>query len=167
MNDETLSTLFCEVEGIIKGRPITPISDDVNDLNALTPQHLLLLKKGPELQPGKFKKEDCYSRRRWRHVQYLSDLFWRRWTREYLPLLQERQKWNNKQRNFRVGDIILVVDHELSRCFWPLGRILEVYPNELDGCVRVVKVKTKTSVLKRPIDKCVYLESAPLIDDDQ
>ncbi len=36
------------------------------------------------------KKVILYIRRRWRQVQYLSDLFWKRWIREYLPLLQER-----------------------------------------------------------------------------
>ncbi len=31
-------------------------------------------------------------------------------TKEYLPQLQERQKWTKIKRNFIPGDIILVVD---------------------------------------------------------
>ena len=91
LDDEGLTTLMCEVESIVNGRPITKSSDDPSDSEALTPSHLLLLRSGPRLPPGVFRKEDGYSRRRWRQVQYLADVFWRRWIREYLPQLQERQ----------------------------------------------------------------------------
>ena len=87
LDDEGLLTLMCEVESIINGRPITKVSDDPKDLEALTRHHLLLLRAGPTLPPGAFTKEDNYSRRRWRQVQYLADVFWRRWIREYLPTL--------------------------------------------------------------------------------
>ena len=64
------------------------------------------------------------------------------------------------QRNFAVGDIVLVVDEKLVRGSWPLGRVQEVYPNKSDGHVRRVKVKTMKSILERPVDKIVLLESA-------
>ena len=64
---------------IINGRPSTKVSDNPRDPEALTPNHLLLLRSGPTLSPGVFAKEDRYSRQRWRHVQYLTDVFWRRW----------------------------------------------------------------------------------------
>lgn len=92
LDEESLHTVLCEVEAIINGRPITKASADPNDLEALTPNHLLLLKTMPSLPPGLFQKEDVYARRRWRQVQYMSDLFWKRWFTEYLPQLQERQK---------------------------------------------------------------------------
>lgn len=41
VDEERLQTLFCEVEAVINGRPITPASEDPNDLEALTPSHLL------------------------------------------------------------------------------------------------------------------------------
>lgn len=84
-NDEGLITLFCEVEGILNGRPITELSNDVNDLKVLTPNDLLLLKPGECFPPGTFSKTDNYSKRRWRQIQYLADIFWTRWLHEYLP----------------------------------------------------------------------------------
>ena len=93
-------------------------------------------------------------------MQYLSDVFWKRWTREYLPLLQERMKWRSFRRNLTVGDIVLVVDDSSPRCLWPLGRVLEVFPNKHDGCVRVARVKTKSGPLLRPINKLCLLEFA-------
>lgn len=108
LDDEGLLTLICEVEAIINGRPITKVSDDPNDWEALTPNHLLLLRAGPTLPPGVFDKDDCYSRRRWRQVQYLADVFWRRWIREYLPTLQQLQRWNRSRRNLKVNDIVII-----------------------------------------------------------
>ena len=165
LDDEGLLTLMCEVEAIVNGRPITKNSDDPRDCEALTPNHLLLLRSGPVLPPATLVKEDLYSSR-WRQVQYLADVFWRRWIREYLPLLQQRQKWNTPMRNFAVGDIVLVVDDKSPRGSWPLGRVLEVYPNRSDGRVRKMKVKTMKSTLERPIDKVVLLEAAIGIADD-
>ena len=160
LDEESLSTLMCEVEAIVNGRPITKLSDDPRDMEPLTPNHLLLLRAGPAVPPGIFSKQDCYNKRRWRQVQYLADVFWRRWVREYLPSLQERQKWNKKQRNFAVDDIVLVLDDKKPRNSWPLGRILEVYANSRDGLVRSVRLKTSTSELVRPINKIVLLEAA-------
>jgi hypothetical protein len=54
-------------------------------------------------------------------VQYLADLFWRRWLREYLPSLQQRQKWNELRRNVEVNDIVLVLDEKTPRSSWPLA----------------------------------------------
>ena len=82
LDDEGLTTLLCEVESIINSRPITQVSEDPKDLEALTPNHLLLLRSEIPLTPGVFQKEDLYSRRRWRQVQYLADHFWKRWSKE-------------------------------------------------------------------------------------
>jgi hypothetical protein len=93
LDDEGLQTVMCEVEALLNGRPITKVSNDPNDPQALTPNNLLLYQPNQVLPPGIFNKNDVYSKRRWRQVQYMSDLFWKRWIREYLPILQQRQKW--------------------------------------------------------------------------
>jgi transposase InsO family protein len=92
LNDECLQTALSEVEAVLNARPITVTSGDSKDPEPLTPNHLLLLKGKPILPTGLFSKQDSYYRRRWKQVQYHSDLFWKRWTQEYLPLMQERQK---------------------------------------------------------------------------
>lgn len=164
LDDEGLETLMCEVEAIVNGRPLTNVSEDPNDMEALTPNHLLLLRHGPTLPPDSFRREDTYSRRRWRQAQYLADVFWRRWVKEYLPRLQERQKWLQPQRNFEVGDIVLVVDESTPRNAWPLGRVVDVMRNSKDGYVRRVSVRTKSTVLQRPVNKIVLLESIESVE---
>lgn len=43
---------------MLDDRPITKLSEDPNDLEALTPNHLLVTKGNPILPPGLFDKED-------------------------------------------------------------------------------------------------------------
>lgn len=159
LDDEGFHTVLCEVEAILNGRPITRASDDVNDLEALTPNHILLLNSKPYLPPGLFQKDDLYIKRRWRQVQFLSDLFWKRWVREYLPLLQERQKWSRARRSFAVGDIVVIMDPMAPRASWLMGRITQTYPDK-KGHVRSVQLKTRTGQLDRPVSKiCLLMEA--------
>ena len=91
-------------------------------------------------------------------MQYLADLFWKRWTREYLPTLQQRQKWFQEKRNIHVGDVVLIIDDSAPRNSWPMGLVQAVFMDK-QGHVRSVRVKTKTAVLVRPITKlCLLLE---------
>ena len=43
MTDDILHTVLCEAENMVNSRPLTKSSDDVNDENALTPNHLLMM----------------------------------------------------------------------------------------------------------------------------
>lgn len=159
IDDEALHTLMCEVEAIINDRPITTSPDDPNDLEALTPNHLLLLKRQPSLPPGLFEKDDQYAHRKWKQVQYLADLFWKRWVREYLPLLQERQKWTQVKQNLTSGDVVMIVDDSAPRNSWVLGKVIQTIP-DAKGLVRRVVVKTKSNTLERPVEKlCLICET--------
>lgn len=156
LNDETLSTVLCEVENIVNSRPITKVSADCTDPVALTPNSMLILQCGPAPVMGRFEEADLY-RKRWRQVQYVADCFWSRWTKEYLPLLQKVNKWHNVQVNLKVNDLVLVVDECTPRGLWPMGIVTQVKTSK-DGLVRTVHVRTKSTVLVRPISKIVLLE---------
>ena len=90
-------------------------------------------------------------------MQYLADVFLRRWTKEYLPTLQQRQKWVKESRNVAVDDVVLVID-DMPRNKWLLGRVMEIYPGK-DKLVRSAKVKVVTGELTRPIHKLCLLET--------
>ena len=152
LDDESLNTLMCEVEAIVNGRPLTKLSDVSCDLEPLTTNHLLLLRSGPKLPPGIFRKGNNCSTRQWHQVQNLVNAFWRRWVREDLPLLQEWQKWLKQRRKLKFGDIVLILDKKTPCSSWPLGRVLEVHINQRDGLVCSVRVSTSSSVLVRSVD---------------
>ena len=118
----------------------------------------MLLQPTTAFPPGKFNERDVYARRRWRQMQYLADLFWKRWIKEYLPDLQRRQKWLHPKRNIQVGDVVMIVDNLAPRNCWSMGLVQETHPDE-HGLVRSAKVKTKTTTLTRPVTKlCLLLE---------
>ena len=48
------------------------------------------------------------------------------------------KKWSHISRNFAVGNVVLMLDENAPRSSWPLGYILEVFPNKSDGLVRSV-----------------------------
>jgi hypothetical protein len=161
VDDESLPTLMCLVESIINGRPLTTVSDDHRDLEPLTPNHLLLLRPDAIVPPDQFVKEDLYCRKRWRQVQFLADLFWRRWIREYLPTLQLRKKWMTPVRNFEVGDVVVVIDNNAPRNVWQLGRVTQTFRGP-DGLVRSVELVTKSAKLVRPVNKICLIETADI-----
>ena len=53
--------------------------------------------------------------------------------------LQFRQKWNDKQQNFEVGDVVLLKQGS-ERNEWPMAIIEEVMP-DYNGIVRSVKLR--------------------------
>ena len=162
LSDIELRTLLAEVESIVNNRPITVVSDDPEDCSALTPNHFLP-QKATQLPPGVFVKEDSFSRKRWRKVQFLGDHFWKRWIREHLPTLQKRSKWVKSRRNVQIGDLVLIAEDNVLRNRWPMGRVMEVSCGE-DGGVRSVKIKTAGSVFHRPVTKLCLLEEASSTD---
>ena len=83
LTDDILRNFMCEAECIVNSRPRTKMSDDL----ALTPAHFLLINDGPSLAPGRFSQGDMYQRR-WKYIQYLTDIFWRRYLNLYIPELQ-------------------------------------------------------------------------------
>ena len=149
MEEEVLATLLTEVESILNSRPLCPVSDDINDYESLTPNHLLLQRAVQTLPPGCFVKEDIYARKKWRQTHILADHFWKRWLKEYVPSLLERQKWFRPRRNVEVGDLVLLVDECIPRGQWRMGRVTKAMRG-VDGLIRTVEVKTGPALL-RPI----------------
>ena len=158
ISDEILLTVMTEVESIINSRPLVPVSFEPNSQEPLTPNHLLLLRANSNLPPGLFDKNDCYARRRWAQAQYLTNQFWLRFKREYLPNIIHRQKWFTKKRNFQKDDIVLIVDETQPRSRLTLGKVINTYPDS-NGLVRTVLVKSGKTLFKRPITKLCLVET--------
>ena len=64
LDDESFRTLLCEVEAIINSRPLTPASDNTDDYEPLTPNHILTMKTSMLPPPGLFERHDMYLRKK-------------------------------------------------------------------------------------------------------
>ena len=152
INEEVLQTVFTEAE-----RPLTRNSSSPDDDEPLTPSHFLNIRPTVNLSPEMVNDSDRFSRKRWRQAQLLSNHYWKRWLKEYIPSLQERQKWQKTQRNLQTGELVLIADDNVPRHQWPIGRVTIVFP-ESEGLVRSVEVRAKESTYRRPITEICLLE---------
>ncbi|XP_043219625.1 uncharacterized protein LOC122380499 isoform X1 [Amphibalanus amphitrite] len=159
VSEEVLCTVLTEIEFVLNSRPLTYVSTDIGDPEPLTPNHFVLGYPEAAFPPGIFAESDVLGRGKWRQSQALADQLWRRWQKEYLPLLIQRKKWVRETRDLQVGDVVLMVDQESPRGYWPLARITEVTTSD-DGRVRSVSLQTaRGSVYRRPANKVCFLES--------
>ena len=157
LTDPQLNTLFTEVESIVNSRPLTHISDDVNDLQALTPNHILFGLHRNWGYVAETSGDDITSRKKWRQVQALRNLFWDQWKKQYLPTLTQRRKWKEKIPNLKPGALVLLDDDTPKRRSWPLARVTKVLPGD-DGIVRVAEILTKDGSYTRPVTRLLRLE---------
>ncbi len=159
LTHEVLCTLMAEVSAIINARPLLPVSTDPENPFILSPYMLLTQKSGVPPPPGDFTEKDLHTKQ-WRQVQALANQFWTRWSREYLPSLQQRPKWTATRRDLQVGDLVMLRDKQTSRNCWPMARISATFPGK-DGHVRKVEVKTTdqgtVKTFLRPIAELVLL----------
>ena len=61
------------------------------------------------------------------------------------------------QRNVRVRDLVSVREKGISRELWPIAVVKKVTPGR-NGRVRTVEIKTKDTVLTRPVVNISLLE---------
>ena len=156
VNEDTLHTALCEIERILNDRPVTKLSQDINDYSTLTPNHLLLNRRNASISALESSNESTFYQHSWKQINEISELFWTRWRKQYLPMLQERQKWLQKRPNFKPGHLVLLVGNT-PRGTWPKGIISDVFPGS-DGCTRAVLIRTASGTFRRDIRKICMLE---------
>ena len=93
ITEYVLGRTLCLVEQALNSRPITSVSTDSRELEALTPNHFLLgqhTTSFPSLLPG----EHFDHKKRYVRAQSYANAIWSRWLREYVPSLNKRVKWH-------------------------------------------------------------------------
>ena len=87
---EELATLLAEIEAILNSRPIAPMSNDANDLAALTPGHFIIGEPLTSLVDSQSTHTNVNLLTRWKLVTHVKLEFWKRWSRKYISTLQQR-----------------------------------------------------------------------------
>lgn len=150
---EEFSTLLTQVEAILNSRPLVPLSSDPSDLEALTPGHFIIGEALTAVPDFDLNDVPVSHLTRFQHVTKMSQQFWKRWSNDYLHLLQQRSKWRfQKEPELVVGSLVLIKEDNKPPMQWPMGRVVAVHPGK-DNIVRVVSIKTKNGTIKRSIVK--------------
>ena len=157
---DTFATAVVEAEGILNKRPLTHISTDSRDMEALTPNHLLApstihLRQQPEVRAAKDVAEGL--RNSWRRAQSRVDAFWRDFKRDYLSLLHSRSKWRRTHDNLKINDLVILVEDCKDRNQWKMGRV--VGTTNSDGHVRKAEImRPDGKVVQRDRVKIIKME---------
>ena len=153
VTEDVLPTTICIVEQKLNARPLTPVSSDVNDLEALTPNHLLLGNRNVCLPYLPCAEEFVDHRKLFRQTQAYANLIWDRFRKKYLPTLNNRQKWRSTSNEIlKKGDLVWLIEDSDKRGYYNLGRVTETIDGS-DGVIRSVIVRTNDGVYKRPVVK--------------
>jgi hypothetical protein len=88
-----LYTLLVRIEACLNSRPLTPLTSDPNDLEVMTPFHFLIRETHTTFPEQDWSEAPTNRLSRWQLIEKIRPHFWKRWNREYLTSLQNRQKW--------------------------------------------------------------------------
>ena len=144
---------MCIVEQTLNATPLTPVSSDVNDLEALTPNHFLLGNRNVCLPYLPCAEEFVDYRKLFRQFHAYANLIWDRFRKEYLSTLNNRQKWRSTAiETLKEGDLVCLIEDSDKRGYYNLGRVTEIIDGS-DGLIRSAIVQTNDGVYKRPVMK--------------
>ncbi|XP_011170007.1 uncharacterized protein LOC105203007 [Solenopsis invicta] len=160
---EEMETVLCEIEAVLNSRPLTPLSEDANDLTCLTPGHCLVGAALNSFPVTDLTAENPGRLLRWQRVEQMRQHFWRRWSTEYIHTLIERRKWRaNQGEQLKIGQLVLIQQPRLGPLQWLLGRVAQIHPGA-DGIVRTATLRTGQGQLTRPLTRLAVL---PIGDAD-
>ena len=158
---DVFNTAVIEMEAIINRRPLTAISTDPNDTEALTPAHILypatFAHSAAVIIPENPITDADHLRCAWRRSRSRVNAFKKSFFKEYIALLHQRDKWNVSKENMKKDDLVLICDDSLARCHWKTGRIIDTEGSD-DHVRRVYVRKADGSVSLHDRSKIVKLE---------
>lgn len=158
---EEMLTILYECESVINSRPLTYLSEDPTDLAVLTP-HMFL----QDIQEVGFPEYDLLDvdlKGRMRYRSELKSQLRERFRVEYLGQLK-LLSGKEQSHCINLGDLVLIGDDNNKRSNWPLGRVTELIKGN-DGEVRVVRVRTSSGILIRPVQRLYVLESLQICEN--
>ena len=137
---------MCFVKQTLNARPLTPVNSDVTDLEAMTPNHFLLGNRNVCLPYPSCAEEFVDHQKLFRKTQAYANLNWDRFRKEYLPTLNNRQKWLSTAKEIlKAGDLVWLIEDSDKRAYYNLCRVTETIDGS-DGAIPSAIVQTNDGV---------------------
>ena len=108
LNAEIFQTTVAETEGLLNSRPITYVSSDTNDKEALTQNRFLLRRPYSPLAPLTSTSR-TFTKKKFSYIQTLLDQFWKRLQKEYAIRPYQPPEVENRIRGIERGRFSLVI----------------------------------------------------------
>ncbi|KHJ80573.1 Tas retrotransposon peptidase A16, partial [Oesophagostomum dentatum] len=175
---EELATTLIEIEALLNTRPLTYLSNDINELEILRPIDFLqkdLVVTYP-WEENKEKDASFLSPEEKRALETKTEAtkailssckatekFWKLWQGQYLPALREKHVLQLAQkkggvREPKVGAVVLIQDAIQPRYTWKIAVIKDLLTNSR-GTTRTAVLRLSSGrTIKRPINLLIPLE---------
>ncbi|XP_071033067.1 uncharacterized protein [Parasteatoda tepidariorum] len=152
---EEMCSVLCDCESVINSRPLTYLSEDLDDLIPLSPS-MFLQEISTVGVPDLDQLDTIDLKKRYRYQQTLREQLRKRFRCEYLATLLQPRKKNNYY-DLKVGKIVLIEDDLKKRLHWPMAKVITVYPGK-DKRIRVARLKTAHTEFLMPVQRIYPLE---------
>ncbi|GFX30428.1 transposable element Tc1 transposase [Trichonephila clavipes] len=155
-------TIF-EVVGIDLAGPLF-LKTGEKELIPLTPAMFLIENRCSDTTDiDELNSRDLRKRMKYR-IKLLSDLR-QRFRKEYLSELIQKEN-DNRVREPRIGEMVLIGNDNKKRLSWPIAKIIELIPGR-DGEIRTVRLKTQHGTVIRPVQRIFPLEVQAIANSDK
>ncbi|XP_064481411.1 uncharacterized protein LOC135394547 [Ornithodoros turicata] len=159
---QELQTVLTEVEAIVNSRPLTSLTEDPNDTEALSPSHFLIGRRLTALPSMQFLYSvdvNVSPSQIQQAKEGLLNNYWKLWSKDYLLQLRSANLSKHvTSANVRQHDLVLIPDRRQPRMFWTLGRVEQLHLGR-DGLVRSCTLRTSGGAyLRRPVQLIHRLE---------
>ena len=128
--------MLTQIESLLNSRALEPLSEDPEDVNALTPRHFLIGKAINFLPEPSLLKMNEYRLSRWQLIQRITQQFWQQWSTSYLQRLQSISQWHHPSHEIKVGCMVLLTDERSPPSIWRFARVTQLHPGT-DNLTRV------------------------------
>lgn len=167
ITDDQLLNFLIRAESLINCRPLTDVPAQHNQ-PALTPNHFLIgssngITEEPQITDWTTVTYD-HLLNTYHENQDILQKFWDRWTKEYLPTIATRTKWNKRTEPLRKGDLVFICEPT----GWIRGTIEETLPDPETNQVREATIRTSLRTYRRPATRIakIKLVKPTIMDTD-
>lgn len=105
---QQFTTLLAQIEFCLNSRPLYAIYEDPENPYALNPGHLIMQRALNTLPEPSYLPIPENRLTHYQQVQRLYQMFWEKWSNEYLHTLQVRSKWKERKENMVTGQLVLL-----------------------------------------------------------
>ena len=153
-HDKVLNTSSCLIEYALNSCPLTPVSADLSDLGAITPNYFLIGNQTTAI-PSIVGVDEFDHCKRYARAQSYANTIWSTWIKEYILALNRNSKWQTAaEQQLKTGDLVWVVEETNPRCYYPTAWITELHYCS-DSVAHSAVLCTSTGSLLRPLVKLI------------
>ncbi|XP_044005512.1 uncharacterized protein LOC122850426 [Aphidius gifuensis] len=108
-----LDTLVKQISAQLNSRPLCPMTNDPNDLEALTPGHFLIGREMNAIPEGQLLDVNDGKLSKWQLIQKHSQQVWNQWSNDYIKQFHVRTKWCTSNNSIQLNSMVIMMDERV------------------------------------------------------